>query len=100
MFWSEEHAAGQPVYTSNDLQMFTHTVYLNISAEVISQRCLDDKLKDRTLMSVDHLRKWQEAEISAMRHVCRQHHILFSLISEPKTSIPRISTLIRHFDSP
>ncbi|KAL6409771.1 hypothetical protein AUP68_06166 [Ilyonectria robusta] len=97
MFWSEEHAAGQPVYTSNDLQTFTHAIYLNISAEVISQRRLDDKLKDRTLMPVDHLHKWQEAEISAMRHLCRQHHILFSLISEPKTSIPRISTLIRHF---
>ncbi|KAH8729252.1 uracil phosphoribosyltransferase-domain-containing protein [Ilyonectria robusta] len=100
MFWSEEHAAAQPVYTSNDLQTFTHTIYLNISAEVISQRRLDDKLKDRTLMPVDHLRKWQEAEISTMRHLCRQHHILFSLISEPKTSIPRISTLIRHFRQP
>ncbi|KAH7019526.1 uracil phosphoribosyltransferase-domain-containing protein [Ilyonectria destructans] len=75
MFWLEEHAAGQP-------------------------RRLDDKLKDRTLMPVDLLRKWQEAEICTMRHLCRQHHILFSLISEPKTSIPRISTLIRHFRQP
>lgn len=98
MFWSDD--GGQPVCTSNDLATFTHVIYLNMPAEVISQRRLDDKMRDRSVMPVKHIRKWQEAEISMMRDLCRQHNILFSLISNPKTTIPRVSALIRHFQRP
>ncbi|RSL79300.1 hypothetical protein CEP52_017539 [Fusarium oligoseptatum] len=100
MFWEQEDATGQPVYTSNDLATFTHVIYLNIPIDVISQRRLDDGLKDRTVMSQEHLRRWQEAEVSMMRDLCREHRILFSLVSNPDALLPRVLDLILHFQHP
>ncbi|KAH7120460.1 uracil phosphoribosyltransferase-domain-containing protein [Dactylonectria macrodidyma] len=100
MFWSEEDAVGQTVYTSNDLATYTHIIYLNVPTDVISQHRSLDKLKDRAVVNVEHLRKWQDAEISMIRTLCRQHHILLSLISEPKTLLPRALALIQHFGQP
>ncbi|KAG8664243.1 uncharacterized protein FPOAC1_013006 [Fusarium poae] len=64
MFWKEQDASGQLVYTSNDLATFTHIIYLNMPVGLISQRCLNDEQKHRIVMSHDHLRRWQETEIS------------------------------------
>ena len=57
MFWSEEEEAGQPVYTRNDLDTFTHVLYLDVPAEVVAQRRRDDTERSRPSMSVTHLRK-------------------------------------------
>ncbi|EEU34817.1 uncharacterized protein NECHADRAFT_98111 [Fusarium vanettenii 77-13-4] len=100
MFWGQEDATGQPVYTSNDLATFTHVIYLNIPIDIISQRRLNDGLKDRTAMSQEHLRRWQEAEVSKMRGVCREHHILFSVVSNPEALFPRVLDMILHFRQP
>lgn len=97
MFWEEQDASGQPVYTSNDLATFTHIIYLNTPVDIVSQRRLDDGLRDRTLMSQEHLRRWQETEISMMRGLCREHDILFSLISNPDTLLLRVMDLVLHF---
>lgn len=100
MFWSEEHATGQSVYTENDLKTFTHIIYLGISPDVVSQRRLDDSLRHRTTISVEHLRKWQEAEISILRDLCRQNHILFSLLFDHDPLVSRVMTLVQHFQQP
>ncbi|KAM5374775.1 hypothetical protein ACJZ2D_006269 [Fusarium nematophilum] len=97
MFWSEGDNAGQPVWTSNGLKTYTHVICLNVPAEVISQRRLGDKLRGRPVTSASHLWKWQEAEISSMRQLCRQHGILLSVVTDHNTLIPKTSTLIRHF---
>ncbi|UZP39060.1 hypothetical protein NXS19_006876 [Fusarium pseudograminearum] len=77
MFWKEQDASGQLVYTSNDLAMFTHIIYLNMPAGLISQRRLNDEQKDRSVVSQDHLRRWQETDISLLRNLCREYDILF-----------------------
>jgi hypothetical protein len=85
MFWPEEEEDGWLVYTQNDLDTFTHILYLDVPAEVVAQRHLDDTERSRPSTSVTHLRKWQQAEKAQLRRVCRHYGILFSLVSQHPT---------------
>ncbi|OJD26205.1 hypothetical protein ACJ73_02423 [Blastomyces percursus] len=78
MFWSEADKAGQPVCTQNDLDTFTHILFLDISAEIIAKRRVDDKERRRPSTSASHLHRWQETEKTQLRRLCRNHGILFS----------------------
>ncbi|QPC70838.1 hypothetical protein HYE68_001590 [Fusarium pseudograminearum] len=100
MFWKEQDAFGQLVYTSNDLATFTHIIYLNMPAGLISKRRLNDERKDRSVVSQDHLRRWQETEISLLRNLCRENHILFYTMANADTLQPRFMDLILHFQQP
>ena len=97
MFWSEEQEAGWPVYTQNDLEVFTHILYLDIPAEVVAQRHLDDTERSRPSTSASHLRKWQQEEKTQLRYLCRRHGILFSLISLYPTLLNKVSILLHDF---
>lgn len=70
MFWLEEQEAGLPVYTQNDLELFTHILYLDIPAELVAQRRLDDTERSRPSTSASHLRKWEQEEITQLRNLC------------------------------
>ena len=97
MFWSEEQEAGRPVYTENDLNTFTHILYLDIPAEVVAQRCLDDTERSRPSTSASHLRKWQQEEKAQLRDLCRRHGVLFSLVSPYPTLLSKVSILLHDF---
>jgi len=95
MFWPEKEGVGWPVYTQNDLNTFTHILYLNVPAELVAQRCLGDTERSRPPTSVAHFRKWQEAEKTQLRRLCYHHGILFSLLRP--TLLNKAMTLIRDF---
>ena len=97
MFWSQKQKIGLPVYTQNDLDVFTHILYLETPAELIAQRCLDDTEKSRTPTSASHLRRWQQEEKTQLRHLCRHHGILFLLITPSATLLKEISILLHDF---
>ncbi|MCJ1377066.1 hypothetical protein MMC17_000156 [Xylographa soralifera] len=97
MFWSEEHEAGWPVHTQNDFEIFTHILYLDIPAEVVAQRCLDDIDRSRPPTSVSILRRWQQEEKAQLRYLCRRHGVLFSLVSPFPTLADKVSTLLHDF---
>lgn len=97
MFWPEEEEAGRPVHTQNDLRTFTHILYLDVPAEVVAQRRLNDTERSRPSVSVTHLRKWQQAEKTQLRHLCPHHSILFSLVSPHPMLLNRVSTILRDF---
>jgi len=97
MFWPEEEEAGQPVYTQADLHTFTHILYLDVPAELVAQRVLDDTERSRALPSINHLRKWQQAEQAQLRRLCRYHGILFSLVFPHPTLLNKVSVLLRDF---
>ncbi len=97
MFWSGEQEAGWPVYTQNDLKIFTHILYLDIPAEVLTQRRLDDTERSRPSTSASHLRKWQQEEKTQLRYLCRRHGILFSLVSPYPTLLNKVSILLHDF---
>ena len=96
MFWQEEDQVGQRVYTRNDLNTFTNILYLDIPAEIVAQRRQNDTLRSRSTASVEHLRNWQEIEKNELRDLCRQHGILFSLVSPP-TLPNKIAKLLHDF---
>ena len=58
MFWEAGEIAGRVVCTVNDLETYTHIIYLDVEPEVILSRRLNDAKRSRSLVSVDHLRKW------------------------------------------
>ncbi|RWA09455.1 hypothetical protein EKO27_g5671 [Xylaria grammica] len=97
MFWPEQENAGQPVYTPQDLETYTHILYLDVAAGLIAQRCRDDVERNRPEVSIDHLRKWQDVETTELRHHCRRHSILFCVLSAQTTLLDRASALIRDF---
>ena len=57
MFWSEEQENGRPVYTENDFKVYTHILYLDIPAELVAQRRLNDTERIRPSPSTSHLCK-------------------------------------------
>ena len=98
MFWKEGDPVGQSVYTRNDLNTFTNILYLDIPAEIVAERRQNDTLRSRPTASVEHLRNWQKVEEIELRDLCRQHNILFSLISSPTLMLPnKIARLLRDF---
>ena len=97
MFWSQKEEVGLPVYTRNDFDVFTHILYLDMPAELIAQRHLDDTERNRTATSASHLRKWQHEEKAQLRHLCRNHGILFLLIAPCATLVKEVSVLLQDF---
>ncbi|KAI8944003.1 uracil phosphoribosyltransferase-domain-containing protein [Xylaria longipes] len=97
MFWSEGEEEGHSVHTTEDLNTYTHIIYLDVAADIIAQRREDDSERARPAASVDHLRSWQEAEITKMRQLCRNHNILFCVLSTQDTLISRASQMICDF---
>lgn len=100
MFWSEGEEDGKLVHTQNDMDTFTHILYLNVPAELIVQRRLEDTERSRPLVSSVHVWKWQQVEKAELRRLCREHNILFSLVSPSESSptmLSKVATLLRDF---
>ena len=96
MFWPEGKEKGV-VCTLDDLKTYTHILYLDMPAETVAQQHQDNTKRTRPVTSVNHLDKWQEAEKSRLRRLCRHHDILFSLVSPRPTLLDRALTLLRDF---
>lgn len=105
MLWSEKAGAGSPIYTQNDLDTYTHILYLDVPASYIEERRSKDTARSRPSLDTSQLKSWQEAEKSQLCDICRKHGILFSLISthdnwEPKPEpelVKRVSMLLNDF---
>lgn len=96
MFWPDGDDAGRPVYTNNDLNTYTHIVYLDTPPETVVQRRQGDLLRTRPPVSAEHLSRWQTTEIAQLRQLCREHKILFFVLSS-KHSSTKLSQILRHF---
>ena len=96
MFWSEEREAVIPVYTQNDLKVFTHILYLDIPPNDVAERRRLDTERGRPSMAESHLRKWQQEEKTELRDLCRRHGILFTLVSGCQTR-NKVSMLLHDF---
>ncbi|KAI2637444.1 uracil phosphoribosyltransferase-domain-containing protein [Xylaria nigripes] len=96
MFWSEGQDSGDAVDTPDDHKTYTHVLYLEVDAETVAQRCRDDTARTRPQNSVDHLRKWQEAEIARLRDVWCRQKILFCCLPAQGTLTMAVE-LLRDF---
>jgi uracil phosphoribosyltransferase/phosphoserine phosphatase/adenylylsulfate kinase-like enzyme len=96
MFWSEGDEAGQTVYTQGDLDTYTHIIYLDTPSEqVAAWRQLDKRT--RIPATAEHLRRWQEAEKTELRSLCRDNGILFMSVSDPTKALDKITILLLDF---
>ncbi|MCJ1360183.1 MAG: hypothetical protein MMC33_010186 [Icmadophila ericetorum] len=94
MFWDQKEEVGKLVYTVADLETYTHILYLETPAEIVAQRRRDDTERARPSVSVTHLSNWQQAEKTQLRCLCRQHGILFSLVS-PHPRLPLLNNVVK-----
>jgi adenylate kinase len=101
MFWPEDRKYVNPVYTQNDLETYTHIIYLDVLPEIILYQCRGDTERlDRPLASIDHFRKWQEAEKAEIRTLCYNNNILFWIASVSSLGpqlLEKICTMILDF---
>lgn len=97
MLWDEDDAAGQVVCTTKDLQMYTHIIYLNTPTELLLARRENDKLKKRKPCSAAHLQRWQQEEIDDLRRLCRENHILFSVVENLDVLERDVGDMVQHF---
>ncbi|KGO75992.1 hypothetical protein PITC_011490 [Penicillium italicum] len=97
MFWAEEDEDGESVCTQGDLATYTHILYLDVPAELVAKYRLKDIKRSRPSVSISHLTKWQQIEQSQLRHLCRRHDILFTLVSPPIASVSKLASIIQDF---
>ncbi|KAF9769229.1 hypothetical protein IL306_013363 [Fusarium sp. DS 682] len=98
MFWSTEDAAPYAVYTPEDLETFTHIIYMCSITWVIMWRLENDNQRDRssltTLTEMNWL-DWHSLEVTTLRNLCRQHKILFTKVEHPE--VKNVKRLVQHF---
>lgn len=78
MFWSGGEEEGQVVQTQDDLETYTHVLYLDAPPEIIAQRWINDQERNRGPSSVEHIRRWQQEEKTQLRLLCAEYGILFA----------------------
>ncbi|KAM3520368.1 hypothetical protein MY4038_009448 [Beauveria bassiana] len=98
MFWPEDEMEGNVVATASDFRVYTHIIYFDVTVPAILERRLSDTHRQRPPVSAAHLQQWQRAEIDQLRHLCRQHCILFSTVPQHYDPLPFILKLVRHFE--
>ena len=81
MFWSDGEEVGSKVCTPKDLEVYTHILYLHVPVQAIVDRRRDDKERVRPPVSKTRVAEWQNLEERELRQLCRQHGILFCLVS-------------------
>ena len=99
MFWPKKQQAGTRACTENDLKVFTHILYLDVLADVVVERTRNDPERKREITSASHLHIWQQEEKIQLHILCRQHGILFLLLSPrpSETLLDRVSMLLLDF---
>lgn len=97
MFWKEEYETGQTVWTENDRNAYTHILYLDVPVDTIEQRRRNDTSRSRPQASAAHLLKWQQAEKTQLQELCREHDILFSVLTSTASVKSRVLELLLDF---
>ncbi|KIV89996.1 hypothetical protein PV10_07346 [Exophiala mesophila] len=80
MFWDEKKSGGERTWTKADGKTFSHILYLDVPAEEIAQRRLNDTTCVRPKITTPELSSWQETEKAELRSLCKDDGILFSVL--------------------
>ncbi|KFY33239.1 hypothetical protein V494_07800 [Pseudogymnoascus sp. VKM F-4513 (FW-928)] len=80
-FWDKNDDTETTVITPKDLEIYSHILYLKIDPEVIEKHRIGDWARDRDIVSIEHLEKWQNQEENMLRTLCRAHGISFCAVS-------------------
>ena len=98
-YWLEGEAAGTTVCTKADLEIYTHILYLEIPAKVVKRRRRDDtSVRKRAAIPADRLFAWQQEEMAQLRDLCRNHDILFMVVTPLPTLLYKASLIHTDLD--
>ena len=97
MFWPQGSDIRDIVYTSADLDVYTHILYLDTPSETIAKYRAADTKRRAASTSLSHLDRWKEAEKSQLRSLCRNHGILFLNLTAHISLTSAICTILKHF---
>ena len=97
LFWPQGDEKPTTVCTRTDFDSYTHFIFLNTSAEEVSERSTIDKIRAPPATSIEHLRKWQELEIQTLRNLCGRRHRLFSVLPAESLAVDQVVSLISDF---
>lgn len=96
----ERQDAARVVAVDKDWDVYTHIVYMRGDPKTIRINRQTDQIKPRTNVSAEHLEKWQDQEIEALRKVCREHKILMTVVHDKPGGTPvveKVTNLLDHF---
>ncbi|KAI1758650.1 uracil phosphoribosyltransferase-domain-containing protein [Hypoxylon sp. FL1150] len=96
IFWNEGDKEGTSVWTPDDQSVYTHIIYLDLSAQLIAERRNKDHRRYRERASVEHLKAWRNAEKDTLRKLCYAHGILFLPVRSTTRFESDVSRLIRN----
>ena len=97
MLWSEEAKKPICVFTDDDLNIFTHIVYLDVDAQTISTRLEHDTAKKRPSLETSQILAWQDLEKDDLRKTCYKRHILFISLETESVTVETLAFLLREF---
>ena len=97
MFWREESEKGTVVWTEKDASTYTHVLYLDTAVELIDDRLKENPREGRSPASTAHYHKWQQAEKSKLRELCRQNGTLFSVVPSNPQYVDSFVGLLEDF---
>lgn len=80
MFWPDDASKPHSVWTENDAVVFTHIMYLDVSADTILRQSQQDKARKRQHVSEDRLEEWLHIEKQELHRGCYDNKILFSTL--------------------
>ena len=95
--WPEGQTTQQPVYTQNDLETYTHILYLGISPGIICDNCRADTEKARPYRTSGDVSMWRRKEMSLLFELCRENKILLFEMTTEKVHLTKVLTLLRDF---
>ncbi|KAL4923023.1 uncharacterized protein BDV17DRAFT_296752 [Aspergillus undulatus] len=79
-FRDQEDERALRVCTQADLNTYTHILYVNTPVEQTAKQQAGDTERRRSHLSVEHLQRWQEAEIDEIHRLCHENNINFALV--------------------
>jgi phosphoserine phosphatase/adenylylsulfate kinase-like enzyme len=98
VFWKEGEKA-EVIYTQNDLETYTHILYLDISPSTVAEQVkkdTNDKKRRRDYATITHISEWQKLEKELLRDLCRKNGILFWSTSAHQNLLSKVLPLLRN----
>lgn len=95
--WREGDLKFKLKHSMEDFKLYTHVIYLDVSAEVLAERCRNESMRFLREDSITHLRNWQKEEISQIQALCHDQDTLFARVPFSSGLPHKVDALMKEF---
>ncbi|KAL2880979.1 hypothetical protein SGCOL_003632 [Colletotrichum sp. CLE4] len=92
-FWNDKNSPREIVWTMGDMRVYTHILYLDMSANRLWCQRKDDESRSRPDLQPGHLSKWRNAEMADLSRLSRLNgiqHMLRNLVTQDEENLGRV----------